>query len=127
MINLSKNAEAGFTLIELMVVIAIIGILAAIAIPQFVNYRQRSFVSALQTDMHTYANAQEAYYVDNGIYCSSQETLENSTYGAEHSADTDSIDITVTILASASEFDIVLTDTTHSISVRYDSDAGGLQ
>jgi len=123
----NKNIAAGFTLIEIMVVIAIIGILAAVAIPQFASYRQRSFISALQSDMHTFANAQEAYYVANDTYCSSQEILENNTYGAMHSANTDDIDITVTITASASDFDIILTDTAHSISVHYDSDAGGLQ
>jgi prepilin-type N-terminal cleavage/methylation domain-containing protein len=58
----------GFTLIELMIVIAIIGILAAIAIPQFSAYRTRSYNSAAEADIRNAATAQEAYYVDNQSY-----------------------------------------------------------
>jgi type IV pilus assembly protein PilA len=79
--KLPKNNEKGFTLIELMIVIAIIGILAAIAIPQFSAYRVRSFNSAGQADLRNAATAQEAYFVDEQTYCSTVSTLTGSTYG----------------------------------------------
>ena len=78
-INKKKN-ERGFTLIELMIVIAIIGILAAIAIPQFADYRKRSYNSAANADLRNAATAQEAYYVDNMIYTSTVGNLVG-TYG----------------------------------------------
>ncbi|MBW2353805.1 MAG: prepilin-type N-terminal cleavage/methylation domain-containing protein [Deltaproteobacteria bacterium] len=63
-----KRDQKGFTLIELMIVIAIIGILAAIAIPQFSAYRTRAYNGAAQSDLRNAATAQEAYFVDAQTY-----------------------------------------------------------
>ena len=59
-----RAGEAGFTLIELMIVMAIIGVLAAIAIPSYINTVRRAKEAALREDLHTMRDAISSYTVD---------------------------------------------------------------
>ena len=64
-----------------MIVIEILGILAAIAIPQFSLYRQRSHNAAAKSDLRNAATAQEAYFVDANEYCNNSAILTGDPYG----------------------------------------------
>lgn len=56
--------KSAFTLIELLIVVAIIGILAAIAVPNFLNAQIRAKVSRVQADQQAYSTAMEMYSLD---------------------------------------------------------------
>ncbi|MFH1741172.1 MAG: prepilin-type N-terminal cleavage/methylation domain-containing protein [bacterium] len=57
-----------FTLIELLIVVAIIGILAAIAVPNFLNARMRAIVAKMETDMKTLGDALMMYRLDHKCF-----------------------------------------------------------
>jgi prepilin-type N-terminal cleavage/methylation domain-containing protein len=58
--------EKAFTLIELLIVVAIIGILAAIAVPNFLNAQIRAKIARVQSDQNAYSTAMDMYQLDNG-------------------------------------------------------------
>ncbi|MBI1289737.1 prepilin-type N-terminal cleavage/methylation domain-containing protein [bacterium] len=64
----SSGRPPGFTLIEILVVVAIISILSAIAVPNFLNAQTRSKVARVANDQRTLATGLESYFVDNARY-----------------------------------------------------------
>ena len=65
---MNLNGERGFTLIELMIVIAIIGILAAVAIPQMTGVKETANIGAAKSELKSVQTDLEMYYAKNNQY-----------------------------------------------------------
>ena len=71
-----KANDEGFTLIDLLVVVIIIGILAAIAIPKFANTKSKAYVTAMKSDLRNLVTAEEAYFSDSSAYTADSARLK---------------------------------------------------
>jgi general secretion pathway protein G len=74
------TGQAGFTLLELIIVIAIIGILAAIVVPNLQSRPQRAKEAVLKTNLFTMRDVIDQYYGDQGHYPPTLETLVEEGY-----------------------------------------------
>ena len=77
--NLKKSRKGGFTLVELMVVVAVIAILAAIAMPQFLSAADRARNAKETADIQIIKNATQLYMIDKNV-----ENLYKEGYLTEH-------------------------------------------
>jgi len=63
--RLVRKAESGFTLVELMIVVAIIGILAAVAIPNYRNYQMKAKTTEAKVNLGAILSSQSTYAAEN--------------------------------------------------------------
>ncbi|QPF82990.1 type II secretion system major pseudopilin GspG [Bradyrhizobium genosp. L] len=76
-----RHSEAGFTLVEMLVVITIIGLIMALVGPRVLNYLGESKSKAAKIQIESFASALDLYYLDLGRYPSSNEGLAALTRG----------------------------------------------
>src|SRR5438876_110920 len=73
--RIMKNARSAFTLIELLLVMVILVVLAAVVVPKFTSRSEQARVTAATTDISNLETALDAFEVDNGRYPSNEEGL----------------------------------------------------
>jgi general secretion pathway protein G len=71
----NQEGEAGFTLVEMLVVIAIIGLVVGLVGPRVLNYLSESKVKAAKIQIESFSAALDLYYLDNGAYPGANEGL----------------------------------------------------
>jgi type IV pilus assembly protein PilA len=85
--------KGGFTILELLVVSAIIGIVAAIAIPQYASYKGGAADAKAKSDLHNMATAFEAYYSAGNSYAGA-DLIALKSFGFRQSANVDDMIVT---------------------------------
>lgn len=74
------SGSKGFTLVELLIVIAIIGILATIAVPMYLGQRSKAMRTEAETNLNILLTLQEQFYADQGVYA---PAADGTTYDYE--------------------------------------------
>ncbi len=70
------NRRKGFTFVELLVVMVLLGALSSMAVPRFRGYKARAFIAAMQSDLGNLKIAQEVYWAEHQRYATDTSSLE---------------------------------------------------
>jgi prepilin-type N-terminal cleavage/methylation domain-containing protein len=73
---MQREARSGFTLVEVMVVVVIIGILAGFAVPKFNGSRRQAYMAAMRNDLRILVSAEEVFFSDSSRYTTQQTNLK---------------------------------------------------
>jgi type IV pilus assembly protein PilA len=119
----TADHEEGFTLVELLVVIIIIGILAAIAIPVFLSQRTKGYDTQAKSDLRNLANFEEIYLNDFGTYSTIAKVQAAEPKLAVSKNDT----LTVVRYNAAVGYCLSAKSASSTVTWYYDSQGGGLQ
>ena len=104
---MKTNNRKGFSLIELLIVVVIIGILAAIAIPKFANTKEKAYIAQMKSDLKNLASAQESYFSDRNTYATAAQ-IQAAPYSWVVSGGL--ANVTPTITQSAAGWNATLVD-----------------
>jgi type IV pilus assembly protein PilA len=116
-------SEQGFTLIEMLVVTAIIAILSAIGVPMFLNQREKGYDSAAKSDLRQLAHAEDSYLVSNTGYA----TIASIEASGMPVTVSNGVMVTVVRYVGLTAYCLSSRHSGSTETWYYDSQAGGIQ
>jgi type II secretion system protein G len=111
--------QKGFTLVELMIVVVIVGILSAIALPNFLNQQNKAKATCAKTQVSALAKEQQVYYAENSSFAADATTLGTTLPAACNGYGQ--------VALSATAITAAPTDTTNGYYVRADLSNGSFK